>query len=253
MREQFLSEETIAALVGGYHGDPFNVLGPHQTQNGLIINAFLPFAAQVEVIDLENDTVAQMIRLHDDGLFQALLPMRREAFSYRFRAVTDAGETLLIEDPYAIPSLITEFDAYLLAEGTHLQMYEHLGAHLREVDGRTGVLFAVWAPSALRVSVVGPFNQWDGRRNPMRFHPNNGIWEIFIPGLGEGELYKYEIKTRYQDYLVKKFDPVGFFSEMRPKTASIVWDIDKYQWQDDAWIAQRPQRNGLDAPISTLR
>ena len=250
MRKQFLSEETIAALIGGYHGDPFSVLGPHQTKSGLIINAFLPFADQVEVVGPGDDAATPMVRLHDDGLFQARFPEQNEMFAYRFRIVTDVGDTLLAEDPYAIPSLFTEFDAYLLAEGTHLHIYEHLGAHLREANGRTGVLFAVWAPSALRVSVVGPFNQWDGRRHPMRFHPNNGIWEIFIPDLGEGALYKYEIKTRYQDYLVKKSDPVGFFSELRPKTASVVWNIAKYQWRDDEWMAHRSQRNGLNAPIS---
>ena len=98
-----------------------------------------------------------------------------------------------------------------------MQMYEKLGAHLTELNGSEGVLFAVWAPNALRVSVVGEFNEWDGRRHPMRFHTDNGIWELFIPGLGEGTLYKYEIKTRYQGYMVTKADPVGFFSELRPK------------------------------------
>jgi 1,4-alpha-glucan branching enzyme len=126
-----------------------------------------------------------------------------------------------------------------------------MGAHIREVDGRTGVFFAVWAPGAIRVSVVGEFNQWDGRRHPMRFHPGTGIWEIFIPGLGQGTLYKYEIKTHYQAYMVNKTDPVGFFSELRPKTASIVWDIDRYQWRDTDWTTRgRAQRNALDAPIS---
>ncbi len=250
MPEQFVSEEAMAALIGGYHGDPFSILGPHRTESGLIINAFLPFAVEVKVIRSVDEAETPMVRLHDGGFFQAHFPGEEDIFAYRFRIVTDVGDTLFAEDPYAFSSLFTEFDAYLLAEGTHLQMYDHLGAHLREMNGRTGVLFAVWAPSALRVSVVGPFNQWDGRRHPMRFHPNNGIWELFIPDLKEGELYKYEIKTRYQDYLVKKADPVGFFSEMRPKTASIVWDIDKHQWQDEAWLAQRPQHNGLNAPIS---
>ncbi|MDX1418189.1 MAG: 1,4-alpha-glucan branching protein GlgB, partial [Candidatus Promineifilaceae bacterium] len=113
-----------------------------------------------------------------------------------------------------------------------------------------GVLFSVWAPNARRVSVIGDFNQWDGRRHPMRFHPNNGIWELFIPGIGEGTLYKYEIKTHYHDYMVNKADPVGFFSELRPKNASIVWDIDRYEWQDEEWMAKRASRQELDSPIT---
>ncbi|MCP4424157.1 MAG: 1,4-alpha-glucan branching protein GlgB, partial [Chloroflexi bacterium] len=256
MRDQLISSEAIAALVGGYHGDPFNILGPHKTEQGIVIRAFLPFAQKVEVVaDGPLAASTPMTRIHEAGFFQAHFPQRSAPFSYLYRIVTHAGDTLLYEDAYAFPSLLTEFDEYLLAEGTHLHIYEQLGAHIREVDGsnagsRTGVLFAVWAPSALRVSVVGEFNQWDGRRHPMRFHQGSGVWEIFIPGLAEGALYKYEIKTRYQEYIATKTDPVGFYSEMRPNTASIVWDIDKYAWGDDEWLAQRPQRNALNAPIS---
>ena len=129
-------------------------------------------------------------------------------------------------------------------------IYERLGAHLVEVQGVKGVRFAVWAPNAQRVSVVGLFNQWDGRRHPMCFHQSNGVWELFVPGLGEGTLYKYEIKTHYQGYMVTKADPVGFAAEMRPKNASVVWDIEKYQWQDKEWMATRGDQQNLKSPIS---
>jgi 1,4-alpha-glucan branching enzyme len=251
MTEEITAQEEISAIVGGYHGDPFGILGPHEIEDGIVVNAFLPQATAVAVVPEDGSQPVPMTRIHEAGFFQAILQGRSLPLAYQFSVTTHAGETLLYEDSYAYSSLLSDFDKYLLAEGTHLHSYEHLGAHIREVNGRTGVFFAVWAPSAIRVSVVGEFNQWDGRCHPMRFHPGTGIWEIFIPGLGQGTLYKYEVKTKYQEYMVKKSDPVGFFSEMRPKTASIVWDIDNYQWQDTDWTARgRAQRNALDAPIS---
>ncbi len=243
-----ISAEELAAITGGYHGDPFAVLGPHPYMEGAIIRALLPQAAQVAIIVDGQHTPMQ--RVHPEGFFEVVLADKTVPIDYRLAITTHDGQTYEADDPYSFPPLLSDFDEYLLAQGTHLHIYERLGAHIKEVNGRTGVRFAVWAPSALRVSVVGNFNNWDGRRNPMRFYHNSGIWEIFIPNIGEGELYKYEIKTRYMDYLVAKTDPVGFFSEMRPNTASIVWDINKYQWQDAEWLAQRSQRQALDAPIS---
>ncbi|MEW5987081.1 MAG: 1,4-alpha-glucan branching protein GlgB, partial [Chloroflexota bacterium] len=134
--------------------------------------------------------------------------------------------------------------------GTHLRIYEKLGAHVLERDGRPGVRFAVWAPNARRVGVVGNFNNWDGRRHPMYFHQNSGVWELFIPGLGEGDLYKYEIRTNYRDYTVAKADPIAFASELRPHTASTIWNIDKHEWRDEKWLAERAKRQAADAPIS---
>jgi 1,4-alpha-glucan branching enzyme len=251
MKNVVTAMEEIEAIIGGYHGDPFGILGPHVTDQGLVIRAFLPFATAVSIVPEDQQPAVPMEQVHEAGFFQAILPGHNAPIPYQFNIETHGGDTLLYEDAYAFPSLISEFDEYLLAEGTHLHSYEQLGAHIRELNGRTGVLFAVWAPSAQRVSVVGEFNQWDGRRHPMRFHGDSGIWEIFIPGIGEGTLYKYEVKTNYQGYMVNKADPVGFFSEMRPNTASIVWDIDKYEWQDDDWLThRRAERNALDAPIS---
>ncbi|MFQ5435629.1 MAG: 1,4-alpha-glucan branching enzyme, partial [Anaerolineae bacterium] len=240
-----LLPEEIEAIVQGFHGDPFSVLGPHETAAGTAVRAFLPTAVTITLIT----ATAQfpMARIHEAGFFTAVLP---DPQPYRLQITYDTGETHLHEDPYAFPPQLSDFDEYLLAEGKHLHIYQKLGAHLAEINGVSGVLFAVWAPGALRVSVVGEFNQWDGRRHPMRFHHNSGIWELFLPGLGQGTLYKYEIKTHYQDYTVNKADPVGFASELRPNTASIVWPLDNHRWQDDDWLAQRADKNGLNAPLS---
>jgi 1,4-alpha-glucan branching enzyme len=245
------TEDDINAIVGANHKDPFGILGPHVVETGLIIRAFLPFAQSVSVTSTEtNQVLSEMMQVHPAGFYQAHIEGLSEIPDYNFQLVTDVGDTILYEDPYAFPSVLSDYDEFLLAEGTHQRIYEQLGAHIREMNGRNGVLFSVWAPSAVRVSVIGDFNQWDGRRHPMRFHLNSGIWEIFIPGLGEGTIYKYEIKTPYHGYMVKKADPVGFASEMRPNTASVVWDIDKYKWQDTHWMAGRKNHNALNKPIS---
>ncbi|MCA9975107.1 MAG: 1,4-alpha-glucan branching protein GlgB, partial [Anaerolineales bacterium] len=248
VQEPTISAEELAAIVGGYHGDPFGVLGPHAGDGGLILRTLLPHADSVTI--LIGDEQTAMSRVHEAGFFEAFLPGKEAGLVYELQIRTHDGHVYVTADPYAYPPLLTDFDEYLLAQGTHMHIYERMGAHMMTVNGRSGVRFAVWAPSALRVSVVGRFNNWDGRCHPMRFYHNSGVWEIFIPDLGEGELYKYEIKTRYKDYTVTKTDPVGFFSEMRPKTASIVWDLEKYQWQDEQWLANRPQRQAQNAPMS---
>ena len=243
-----ISNEAIQAIVFGYHGDPFAILGPHIVDDGLVIRVFLPQAVEIE---LQSDALtASMHKVHPDGFYELLVPGEKLPFTYQIKFKNQAGDIQQIEDPYRFPTLMSDFDEYLIAEGTHLHVYDNLGSHIREVNGVKGVLFAVWAPSALRVSVIGNFNNWDGRRNPMRFHHNSGVWELFIPNLGEGEVYKYEVKTRYYEYMVAKTDPVGFASEMRPKTASVVWDIDKYDWQDDKWLANRAEYNGYNKPMS---
>jgi 1,4-alpha-glucan branching enzyme len=245
-----LSEGAMNAIVYGYHGDPFGVLGPHTHEDGLVVRAFLPFAATVTLLPAGQTGHYPMQRIHDHGLYEVFVPHQTLPFSYQLQGVAYNGDTAVLDDPYNFPPVLSTFDEHLLAEGTHMHIYNKLGAHLTTVNGRSGVYFAVWAPDALRVSVVGEFNTWDGRRHPMRFHHDTGIWELFLPGLDEGTLYKYEIKTRYQDYTVTKTDPVGFFSELRPKNAYIVWNIDKHTWQDAHWLAERPQRNSRNAPIN---
>jgi 1,4-alpha-glucan branching enzyme len=249
-----ISYDLIDAVVGGYHADPFAILGPHPYVDkdggeGVVIRTFLPLAQSAKVLFGDGESEA-MARVKEDGFFEVVLLGRSISLPYQIEEHLYDGNTLIHNDPYAFPSTMSDFDAHLLAEGTHMFMYERLGAHIKEINGVQGVLFAVWAPNAQRVSVVGDFNQWDGRRHVMRFHPENGIWELFIPGLGEGTLYKYEIKTHYQGYMVSKADPVGFFSELRPKNASIVWNIEKHVWQDADWMASRASRQAVDAPIS---
>ncbi len=245
------------AIVHGYHGNAFAFLGPHDYQDtehaGVVVRVFLPQARQVALLltqEKEYPIERAMAQVHPGGLFECLVEGATLPLTYRLRATGYEGGETESDDPYRFPSLLSGYDEYLMAEGTHARIYDRLGAHLTSADGIAGTQFAVWAPNALRVSVIGNFNQWDGRRHPMRFHVNSGVWEIFLPGIGQGELYKYEIKTRHLDYTVAKSDPVGFFTEMRPNTASIVWDIAQYHWDDNQWMGRRDQAQALAAPIS---
>jgi 1,4-alpha-glucan branching enzyme len=248
-----LAQEEMDALASAAHGDPFGVLGPHKYKlNGeeyLVVRAFLPAARQVQV--KAGDKLYLAEKVHPDGLFEAVLSPVPGDFVYTLLQTDYSDAVTEFFDPYSFGPVLTDFDLHLIQEGTHYRTYEKLGAHLKEVNGVTGVAFAVWAPNAQRVSVVGDFNRWDGRVHPMRNHPSEGIWEIFLPGLGEGTLYKFEIKSRIDDYLVEKADPYGFSSEIRPNTASKVADLDAHQWQDDEWQTnRRAQCNSLDSPIS---
>lgn len=147
--------------------------------------------------------------------------------------------------------VLTDFDLHLIREGTHYKNYEKLGAHVLEIDGVKGVYFAVWAPNARRVSVIGEFNHWDGRRHPMKLLGDSGVWEIFIPGLDEGELYKFEVKSKYRGYKEQKIDPFAFFFEVRPKSAAIVYNIEnKHQWQDAEWMESRRKKNWFESPVA---
>jgi 1,4-alpha-glucan branching enzyme len=190
-----------------------------------------------------------MHRVHPDGLFEALYPDRCEVFPYRLRWMKAAGAEVEAEDPYRFPSTLSDYDLYLLGEGAHYRVYEKLGAHLTSLEGVGGVRFGVWAPNARRVSVVGDFNGWDGRVHPMRLHPGNGIWELFIPGVQEGALYKFEIQARNGEPIALKADPYAFAFELAPYPASVVSDL-SYRWGDEVWMASRGSRHALDAPLS---
>ncbi len=235
----------IAAIVGAYHGDPFRVLGPHVIEHGgkrcLEIRAFLPEAAEAEVV--MGETAHPMQRLHPDGFFEALLE-RDTVIPYRLRA---GGRDL--EDPYRFPPWLTDFEIHLHGEGNWLESYQKLGAHRREVDGVRGVNFALWAPNAERISVVGDSNGWDGRRHPMG-RRGGGLWELFIPGLGEGTAYKYEVKSRHRGLLEQKADPYGFRTECPPKSASVVADLGRYGWRDQEWMARRAVADWWKRPVS---
>ncbi|MEK7325212.1 MAG: alpha-amylase family glycosyl hydrolase, partial [Chloroflexota bacterium] len=200
----------------------------------------------------DDDGACPMEQIHPDGFFEAAFPGQTGFFHYRLQIALPDGRETEIEDPYRFPPVLSEEDLYLFNEGNHFKLYEKMGAQMIEMEGARGVSFTVWAPSAERVSLVGNFNGWDGRRHPMRPRGASGMWELFIPGLGAGELYKYEIKSRHRGYLVTKADPFGFASEMRPNTASAVCDIHHFDWRDDEWMTNRKDRQSLHAsrPIS---
>lgn len=207
-------------LGAGNESDPFSFLGMHGGANGLVVRAFLPKADRVEVLRADDDTsTGTLERVNDSGLFVGVVAGRMR-YPYRLR-ITAGGVEKSAADPYSFGPLLGERDLYLHAEGTDLRSYEKMGAHLRLVDAVAGVNFAVWAPNAWRVSVVGDFNDWDGRCHPMRLHLGAGIWEIFLPDVCEGALYKFEIKTRAGEILLKA-DPYAFQAEKAPRTASVV-------------------------------
>src|SRR3989441_2901672 len=248
-----LDPHAIRAVVDGEHGDPFAVLGPHRVQTpggrAVAVRATVPGAPAVRVL-LADAPPTSMERLHPVGFFETVLSDRREPFAYRLE-VTRNGHITEIDDPYRFPSLLSDFDRHLLAEGTHHRAHDKLGAHPATLDGVTGVAFAVWAPSARRVSVVGDFNDWDGRSHPMRLHPANGIWEIFVPGLGERERYKFEIRGHSVQPLALKSDPYALaFEAETPRTASVVASLDDFRWGDEAWLAARARRHPLHEPLS---
>ncbi|HJY47429.1 MAG TPA: 1,4-alpha-glucan branching enzyme, partial [Stellaceae bacterium] len=181
----------IAAVVEARHSDPFSFLGMHETPDGISVRTMLPSAQDVSVVESATSQVAaKAVQVHRDGFFVAAIPDRKEAFRYRLR-VTSGGAQHEFYDVYSFPPVLGEIDIHLLAEGNHLASYRKLGTHPLVHEGVEGVAFAVWAPNAHRVSVVGDFNGWDGRRMPMR--NVGGFWELFVPGLRPGHLYKYEI------------------------------------------------------------
>jgi len=245
-----ISNEVVQSIVDSECGDVFAYLGKHSlSDNRYAVRAYLPTAQGVDVLDYDNrNVIASMTQIHDGGFFSAVIdgpiPDR-----YLLRAQYGVDQ-LILEDPYRFYSTIGEQDLYLYGEGTHERAYEFLGAHLMELDGVKGCRFSVWAPNATRVSVVGDFNFWDGRRHMMRNLLPGGVWEIFIPGVGEHALYKYEIKSSSGDLLPHKADPVGFYAQVPPAQASIVVDTNAYQWSDDAWRSRRAASSSTAEPMS---
>ncbi|MFU0504415.1 1,4-alpha-glucan branching protein GlgB [Pseudaminobacter sp. NGMCC 1.201702] len=240
----------IEAIVRGRHGNPFFVLGMHGGMGEpLSVNVFMPQAASVTVIDQEGATVAALDRVHPEGFFSGFLPNRAERFAYRLRLAA-GDQTWIADDPYRFPPVLGEMDEYLLGEGRHQQLYSRLGAHQLTHDGVEGTVFCVWAPNARRVSVVGDFNAWDGRRHPMRKRIGVGVWELFIPGLARGAFYKYEILGVHGDVLPLKADPVSFAQQNPPETASIVCGPVDHAWSDGDWMTSRAQVQPVSEPIS---
>jgi 1,4-alpha-glucan branching enzyme len=238
-------KEIIDALIAGHFADPFSVLGMHKTGAGLEVRALLPDATEVWVVEPRTGRKVGKLECQDSrGFFSAVLRRRKNPFRYRL-LVTWHGQQNLIDDPYSFGPLLLELDSWLLSEGTHLRPYETLGAHPATIEGVTGTRFSVWAPNARRVAVVGDFNYWDGRRHPMRLRKESGIWELFIPGARQGQLYKYELRDTHGGLRIKA-DPYAFESQMRPDNASVICGLPEKSLPSPA----RQQANQLDAPIS---
>lgn len=243
--------ETVEAVIEGRHGNPFGVLG---LQGGggapLSMRVFAPDADSVTVLDAkQGKALAELEKLDPRGFFAAAFPRRKQRFAYRLKLANDGGAWER-EDPYRFPPLLGDLDVHLLAEGRHYRLYDKLGAHPLRLEGVDGVGFAVWAPNARRVSVIGRFNAWDGRRHVMRLRHDCGVWEIFVPGVGPGETYKFEILGPDGALLPAKADPVAFGAEVSPANASVVQPPLERAWTDEDWMHRRDARQSVGAPIS---
>ena len=246
-----LSEPEINAIIYGMHGAPFTLLGMHEMgakKPGVVVRVFRPYATKAEVIRKADGQAFEMPRIHEDGLYELFLP-NEKPFDYKLRLAWFEGPPSELEDPYRFPLQLTDLDMYLLGEGTNYRAYHKMGAHPLTIAGVEGVHFAVWAPNAVRVSVVGWFNNWDGRIHPLQQRGGSGLWELFMPHLKPGDLYKFEVKG-HKAFLAQKADPYAFASELRPRSASMVWDIAKYEWKDADWLAARAQKHWLEEPLS---
>ena len=245
MTQTSLNQEEIK-IVEARHHDPFAVLGKHPTKGGVVVCAYIPHAMEVSIAEGN----LPMERVAGTDFFRWRGPATAVPDRYRLIWRDDAHHQHIAYDPYCYPPQLSDFDLHLFGEGKHRAAYKILGANERDVDGVGGVLFAVWAPNAERVSVVGEFNRWDGRRHPLRVRPGSGIWELFIPDLGPGAFYKFEVRNRHTGQVLLKSDPYGQQFEARPKTASIVVGAPEHVWQDADWMERRAVWDWQHAPMS---
>jgi 1,4-alpha-glucan branching enzyme len=239
--------DEVAQIVARDHPDPHRLLGAHPDGGGVVVRVYRPDAERVRVQPEGFDAVDLELR-HPAGLYEGLVAGARTPLRYRVEVRYPGGNTFSLTDPYAFLPTLGELDVHLAVEGRHEALYEKLGAHVREVDGVTGTSFAVWAPSARSVSVVGDFNSWDGRLHPMRSLGASGVWEIFIPDLRPGTKYKFEVRTQTGSLLLKA-DPFAFAAECPPKTASVVFES-RHQWTDDEWLEERRLAEPHAVPLS---
>lgn len=246
-----VEENELKKIVDSEHYNPHNFLGMHQeilnSKPIVIVRCFLPRAQKVSVIDI-NLKKYPMEKIDDAGVFQVNIG-NKKIFDYQLEVTDYDGNTQKIFDPYSFEPVISDFDLFLFGEGNHYKIFDKLGAHPLQIKNVSGVNFAVWAPNAKRVSVIGDFNNWDGRQNPMRARKNSGVWELFIPGLKNFDKYKFEIKTQ-ENYILKKSDPYGNFAQLRPDNASVIFDINKYKWNDAAWRSLRTKNPPTSGPIN---
>ncbi|MDR2183633.1 MAG: 1,4-alpha-glucan branching protein GlgB [Clostridiales bacterium] len=244
----------ILQTIGAQLADPHRILGMHEVAadgaDKLFVRAFMPEAAKVDVLDPDTYRRFPLTKIHADGFYEGEITGRSTWFRYLLEAEFENGSVFRTYDPYSFAPVLTDFDMFLFGQGTHYKIADKLGANMMTVDGVDGVLFAVWAPNAARVSVIGSFNNYDGRRHAMRLRQPNGIWELFVPGLSQYDRYKFEIKTR-DGVLLQKSDPYAKFYELRPSTNSLIYDIGNYKWNDAQWLARRNAGpHPLNGPIN---
>jgi 1,4-alpha-glucan branching enzyme len=260
MNEDFMrstaSVEDIYRIIYTEHYDPYTVLGIHKVSvDGMpatSVRAFMPLAAEAAVLrEFDDGSIREypMEQVHEEGFWEYVFPDEPEPFPYKLKRVLPDGSEAVFYDSYAFFPQLTQFDLYLFGEGNHYRIYDKLGAHYREINGIGGIEFAVWAPNARSVSVIGSFNNWDRRRHAMRVLGSSGVWEIFIPGISDGELYKFEIKTR-DGHVIDKTDPFARAMEVRPRSASLVATASTYEWKDKKWLDRRAGSTPLDGPVS---
>jgi 1,4-alpha-glucan branching enzyme len=249
-----IAQTDLTELLRAAHTSPHSVLGMHPMtkarSKGVVVRAFVRQAASCAVVDVASGQSWLMDRLTEEGVYEVFIPKRPDVFRYQLRTTTPSGEMRQFFDPYSFLPTLGPQDLYLFNEGNEHRIYEKLGAHLRTMDGVAGVSFAVWAPAAKQVSLVGNFNHWDGRFHQMRPLGSSGVWELFVPGLEEGELYKFAIRDA-RGHVRLKTDPYGTYFEGPPNNASIVYDTRRFQWNDATWIERRRASAGrLDQPMS---
>jgi len=248
-----LSHEELRSLVELTHQSPHSLLGmqPLGDKSGLVVRAFLPDAAKVEIHPTHEKTKPEfeLQRIHEAGIFEGVTKSANRVYAYDLVITNHQGQSRRTRDPFSFLPTLGESDLFLFGKGDERRIYEKLGAQLRTIDGVPGVSFAVWAPNAQRISVVGDFNGWDGRFHPMRLLGASGVWEIFIPGVGVGAHYKFEIRDAHGNIKLNT-DPFGFFFETAPKNAAIVWNTRKFKWTDDTWLKERRDRDPLRTPVS---
>jgi len=250
------SIEDVYRVIHTDHYDPFRILGIHAIQQrgkpAVAVRAFLPGASDVFVVPDEpvaGTAQYRMVKVHDEGFFETVVTGVQAPFPYRLKKIMPDGRSEVFHDSYSFMPTLTDFDIYLFNAGDHHRIYEKLGAHYTEIGSIGGVQFAVWAPGARSVSVIGDFNGWDRRSHAMRVLGSSGIWEIFVPGLAEGELYKFQVKTQ-SGFVLDKSDPYGFEMELRPSTASRINFLRGYVWNDAAWMDRRAKEDQLNRPMA---
>jgi len=245
----------LSQVIDGTLEDPGQVLGAHPVtvagREVMSVRAYLPEASQVWLLDQTHQVKHPMRRIHPAGFFEGVLPQAStsNSASYQLLVQDTRGNLMSMADPYSVPSRFSDFDLHLFNAGNHRQIYERLGAHPAEHHGIAGVHFAVWAPNAQSIQVIGDFNHWDGRQHAMQKRVPSGIWELFVPAASVGQKYKFRVRGCHGE-VIDKTDPYGFYAELPPRTASVVTDLSAYQWQDSDWMQQRSSTNQLNQPIS---